>query len=97
MWGDSLPQPGAPLRFQHPLSVCLSLRFTRPLFTRERLNYAREFKSGISSVGYFFARNLRSRALRERVVDARRTAVFLSVELCSHENGRPFRDGAGAS
>ena len=41
-----------------PLYYVFVASFTRPLFTQERLNSAREFKSGISSIGYFFARNL---------------------------------------
>ena len=41
-----------------PLFYLFIASFTRPLFTKERLNYNREFKSGISSIGYFFARNL---------------------------------------
>ena len=41
-----------------PLYFLFIAAFTRPLFTAERLNYHREFKSGISSFGYFYAKNL---------------------------------------
>ena len=46
-----------------PLYYVFIASFTRPLFTKERLTSAREFKSGISSIGYFFARNLYNLAM----------------------------------
>jgi len=46
-----------------PLFSLFVASYTRPLFTKERLIYQREQKSGVSSLSYFIARNLYNLAL----------------------------------